>query len=160
MKEYGAELSLEEENDTFPVAESPADCFLTGKAASTEISLKNLNEEDRQKFQASMQKEWDSWTKFGALEILTRDQIENLPEDAQIIGTRWVHVDKNSKPRLLAKAMQKKTGKSDAQIKKEFPFQAKSRLVVQGCQENPTGIRSDSPTASLYCPSTSSAPSQ
>ena len=56
---------------------------------------------------------------------------------------------KNSKPRLLAKGMEKKTGKTDAQIKKEFPFQAKSRLVVQRCQENPTNIRSDSPTASL-----------
>ena len=130
LKEYGAELSSEEENDTFPVAESPADCFLTGRAASTEISLKNLNEEDRQKFQAYMQKEWDSWTKFGAVEI-----------------------DKNSKPRLLAKAMQKKTGKSDAQIKKEFPFQAKSRLVVHP-PAGQTALRLP------YCPSTSSAPLQ
>ncbi|CAE7041145.1 unnamed protein product [Symbiodinium sp. CCMP2592] len=31
----------------------------------------------------------------------------------------------------------------------EFPFEAKSRLVVQGCQEDPHDIRSDSPTASL-----------
>eukprot|EP00435_Cladocopium_sp_Y103_P062847 s520_g24.t1 len=45
--------------------------------------------------------------------------------------------------------MAKKTGKSEAQIKKEFPFQAKSRLVVQGHQEDPQAIRSDSPTASL-----------
>ena len=149
LKEYGAEQSSSEDNYDDMFNDTPAETFLTGKAASTEISLKNLNEEDREKFQASMQKEWDSWTKFGAVEVLTKEQIENLPDDVQIIGTRWIHVDKNSKPRLLAKAMQKKTGKTDAQIKKEFPFQAKSRLVVQGCQENPTGIRSDSPTASL-----------
>ena len=58
-----------------------------------------------------------------------------------------MHTDKNSKPRLMAKALQERTKKSDEQIKKEFPFQAKSRLVVQG--HHPQSIRTDSPTASL-----------
>ena len=128
----------------------PADAFLTGKAVKSEVSLKDLSPEDREKFWESMAKEWESWKKFGAVEILTQAHIDALPDDIQIVGTRWVHTDKNSKPRLLATYLSKKTGKSLAQIKKEFPFAAKSRLVVQGCQEsNPDEIRSDSPTASL-----------
>ena len=148
MPESEIDSEASEEESMLTQAQ-PADAFLTGKAASSEISLKNLGESDRQKFQDSMKREWDSWMKFGAVEVLTKDQIKDLPDDTQIVGTRWVHTDKNSKPRLLAKYLSKKTGKSDAQIKKEFPFQAKSRLVVQGCQEDPQAIRSDSPTASL-----------
>ena len=148
MPESEIDSEASEEESMLTQAQ-PADAFLTGKAASSEISLKNLDESDRQKFQDSMKREWDSWMKFGAVEVLTKGQIKDLPDDTQIVGTRWVHTDKNSKPRLLAKYLSKKTGKSDAQIKKEFPFQAKSRLVVQGCQEDPQAIRSDSPTASL-----------
>ena len=131
------------------VAASPAHAFLTGRAASTEVSLKTLNDEDRRKFDVSMEKEWNSWKQFGAVEILTPEQVQQLPDDTPIIGTRWVHTDKNKKPRLMAKACQKRTKKTDAQIQKEFPFQAKSRLVVQGHQEDPQSIRTDSPTASL-----------
>lgn len=128
----------------------PADALLTGnKAATSEISLKDLNPDDREKFQASMQKEWDSWTKFQAVEVLSPEQVQQLPDDTPIIGTRWVHADKNSKPRLMAKALQKRAKKTDDQIKREFPFQAKSRLVVQGHQEDRQAIRTDSPTASL-----------
>ncbi|CAE7726450.1 unnamed protein product, partial [Symbiodinium necroappetens] len=93
--------------------------------------------------------EWSSWMKFDAVQELTAEEIAQLPPDTKIIGTRWVHTDKNDKPRLLAKALAKRTGKTADQIKKEFPFEAKSRMVVQGCQENDNGIRSDSPTASL-----------
>ena len=98
-----------------------------------------------------MAKEWSSWQKFGAVEVLTPEQVKNLPADTQIIGTRWVHTDKNQKPRLLAsyQYLSKRTGKTMEQINREFPFEAKSRMVVQGCQENPQDIRSDSPTASL-----------
>lgn len=96
-----------------------------------------------------MQKERDSWKKFGAVEVLTKEQIADLPDDAQIVGTRWVHTDKNSKPRLMAKYLSKRAGKTESQIRKEIPFQTKSRLVVQGCQEDPQAIRPDSPTASL-----------
>ena len=65
------------------------------------------------------------------------------------------HIDKNQKKRLMSAALQG-TGKSQAQIQKEFPLEAKSRLVVQGHQETDTGIRSDSPTRpvillSIWC---------
>ena len=115
----------------------------------SEISLKDLSPEDRAKYDDSMAKEWSSWQKFNAVEILSPQQIEDLPEDAKIIGTRWVHTDKNQKKRLMSAALQGRTGKSQAQIQKEFPLEAKSRLVVQGHQETDTGIRSDSPTANL-----------
>ncbi|CAE7324408.1 Copia protein [Symbiodinium microadriaticum] len=140
--------SEEDDPNTLPT-ESPADVLLTGKAVKSEVKLKELSQGDREKFDASMAKEWASWQKFGAVEKLTDEQIKQLPPNTQIIGTRWVHTDKNAKPRLLATYLSKRTGKSKAQIEKEFPFEAKSRLVVQGCQENPQDIRSDSPTASL-----------
>ena len=41
----------------------------------------------------------------------------------------------------MAGAMKKKTGKTDEQIKREYPFEAKSRMVVIGCQERDAGIR-------------------
>ena len=125
------------------------DSYLTGAAVRTEVNIFELPPEDRLKFDAAMAKERASWQKFSAVEVLTEEQVEALPGDTKIIGTRWVHVDKNKKPRLLAAAMSKKTKKTKEQIQKEFPFEAKSRIVVQGHQEEETGIRSDSPTASL-----------
>ena len=125
------------------------EAFLTGKAVRSEIDLNDLSVEDRAKFDQSMEKEWNSFKKFSAVEILSESQIAALPQDAEIVNTRWVHTDKNQKPRLMAGAMRRRTGKSEAQIKKEYPFEAKSRMVVIGCQEKDTGIRSDSPTASL-----------
>ena len=83
------------------------------------------------------------------MEELSEDAIKQLPADTKIIGTRWVHTDKNSKPRLIVKHMARKTGKTLEQLEKEYPFEAKSRLVVQGCQEDDNNIRSDSPTCSL-----------
>ena len=53
----------------------------------SEISLKDLSPEDRAKYDDSMAKEWSSWQKFNAVEILSPQQIEDLPEDAKIIGT-------------------------------------------------------------------------
>jgi hypothetical protein len=35
-----------------------------------------------------MAKEWDSWQRFDTVEILTNEQIDKLPEDAEVIGTR------------------------------------------------------------------------
>ncbi len=148
-EEFASEDSTDDEQVLLAQQQEPPDIFLTGKAVRSEVNLKSLSPEDRAKFDASMAKEWASWMNFGAAEILTEQQIAELPDDAEIIGTRWVHTDKNKKPRLLAEAMKKKTGKSDAQIHKEFPFEAKSRMVVQGNQEVASEIRSDSPTASL-----------
>eukprot|EP00435_Cladocopium_sp_Y103_P058473 s1160_g20.t1 len=137
-------------DDSTGYAENPKlEAFLTGKAVRSEINLNDLSAEDRAKFDQSMEKEWNSFKKFSAVEVLTESQIAELPQDAEIVNTRWVHTDKNQKPRLMAGAMRRRTGKSEAQIKKEYPFEAKSRMVVIGCQEKDTGIRSDSPTASL-----------
>ena len=128
-----------------PIHES----FLTGKAVCSEISLKDLNAEERELFDVAMKKEWDSWMKFSAVEVLTPEQVEQLPGDTPIIGTRWVHVDKNKKVRMMASGISGKTKKTTEQISREYPLLAKSRIVVQGNQEEETGIRSDSPTASL-----------
>ncbi|CAE7610026.1 30S ribosomal protein S1, chloroplastic [Symbiodinium microadriaticum] len=138
------ESQEESENSEGEQLEAPADAFLTGKAVRSEIKLKDLNQEDRAKFDEAMAKEWSSWQKFGAVETLTPQQIAELPASTKIVGTRWVHTDKNQKPRLLAGHIAKKTGKSKSQLEKEYPFMPKSRLVVQGCQEE-----DDSPTASL-----------
>ena len=143
------EDSEESSSEQYMAHTSAGDVFLTGRAINSEVNLRDLSPEDRQKFDASMAKEWDSWQRFNAVEILSKEQIAKLPEDAEIIGTRWVHTDKNKKPRLMAEFLSKKTGKSKQQIAREFPFEAKSRMVVQGNQEDPTGIRTDSPTASL-----------
>ena len=135
------------------IEEMGHDAFLTGKAAARgEIDIYKLSESDRALFDASMAKEWASGQKFGAVEILTEQQVQDLPDDTPIVGTRWAHTDKNKRPRLLAAAMSKRTEKTPDQIKKEFPFEAKSRMVVQGHQEeghDGISIRTDSPTASL-----------
>ena len=125
------------------------EAMLTGRAVKSEVNLKDLSQADREKFDVSMAKEWASFQKFNAVEVLTEKQIKELPNDVEIVSMRWVHTDKNQKPRLLAMAMSKKAGKSKKQIEKDYPFEAKSRMVVQGNQENNAGIRSDSPTGSL-----------
>lgn len=125
------------------------EAMLTGRAVKSEVNLKDLSQIDREKFDVSTAKEWASFQKFNAVKVLTEKQIKELPNDVEIVSMRWVHTDKNQKPRLLAMAMSKKTGKSKKQIEKDYPFEAKSRMVVQGNQENNAGIRSDSPTGSL-----------
>ena len=150
VEEYELDTADEEEElENFMCMTSAIEVFLTGKAVRSEIKLKDLSPEDRQKFAQAMEKEWSSWMKFNAVEILTPDQVLALPSDVKVIGTRWVHTDKNQKQRLLALHLRTKTGKSAEQVKAEFPFSAKSRLVVQGHQEDDAGIRTDSPTASL-----------
>ena len=147
---YTSDSNEEVTEDEQAMNDDPADAFLTGKAArSTDIKLHNLSKEDREKFNASMAKEWASWQRFNAVELLTPKQVKELPEDVQIVGTKWVHTDKNDRPRLLAVFLSKRTGKTKEQIKKEFPFEAKSRMVVMGHLEEGNNIRSDSPTASL-----------
>ena len=127
----------------------PAEAFLTGRAVRSEINLKDLSPSDRKLFDQAMAKEWESWMKFNAVEVLTEEQVAALPQDAEVIGTRWVHTDKNKKTRMMLAATSKRTKKTQEQIDREHPLSAKSRIVVQGNQESDTGIRSDSPTASL-----------
>ena len=127
----------------------PAEAFLTGRAVRSEINLKDLNPSDRKLFDQAMAKEWESWMKFNAVEVLTEEHVSALPQDAEVIGTRWVHTDKNEKTRMMLAATSKRTKKTQEQIDREHPLSAKSRIVVQGNQESDAGIRSDSPTASL-----------
>ena len=106
------ETSTDVEVTEDPPAGPFEEAMLTGKAAvRSEINLAALSPEDRLKFDASMEKEWLSWQKFSAVEILTDEQIQALPDDCQVIGARWVHTDKNSKPRALAMALARKTGR-------------------------------------------------
>ena len=65
--------------------------------ARKEINLKTLHPPDRLLYDESMAKEWKSWLLFGA--VIVVDQ-KDVPKDAQIVTTRWVHTDKNA----LAKA--------------------------------------------------------
>ena len=108
-----------------------AEALLTGNArADKEVTLSELNEEDKEKFDAAMQKEWNSWLKFDSVEFI---EPKVVPPDAQTVGTRWVFTDKNRPRRLAGETVE---------------VQAKARLVVQGHQER-YEVRSDSPTASL-----------
>ena len=105
MVDSTEEFEPEENEDTEEedlLCAIPADVFLTGKAVRSEIKLKDLTHEQRQEYIQSMGKEWSSWEKFNAVEVLTPEQILNLPKDVKVIGTRWVHTDKNQKQRLLA----------------------------------------------------------
>ena len=126
-----AEESSEEEEEP---GGNPKLAYMTGRAVRSEINLKELSPENRRLFDASMQKEWSSWQKFQAVEELTEEEIAALPpetKDTKVVGARWVHTDKNSKPRLTAYHMAKKTGKTKEQVDKELPFEAKSRCVVR-----------------------------
>ena len=91
-----------------------------------------------EKWYASMAKEWGNWKLFDAAMQLSDEEIASLPKGTPIIGMRWVHTDKNRRLRV--------PGTATATL----PVLAKSRLVVQGCQEDSRNIRGDSPTASLF----------
>ena len=114
-----------------PIRES----LLVGRAANKEVKFSKLSPKEKVLFKASMAKEWKDWSNFKAIQELTRDELKSIGLDKpakpgrrppRVIGTRWVH-----------------TWKSTAK-----DWIAKSRLVVQGCQENSLDIRSDSPTRS------------
>ena len=112
-----------------------AEAFLTGRATRKEIQLQDLNKTDRALYDKAIEKEWNSWMHFDAVEKLTEDQKRLfLKSGGKAVGTRWVFTDKND----LLRANDPTLGIS-----------AKARLVVQGCQERSSNIRSDSPTASL-----------
>ena len=149
LKELLSESEADEFDSYILTDANPAEIFLTGRAVRSEINLKDLKPAERELFDQAMAKEWDSWMKFNAVEVLTEEQVAALPQDAEVIGTRWVHTDKNRKTRMMLAATSKKTKKTQEQIDREHPLAAKSRIVVQGNQECDTGIRSDSPTASL-----------
>ncbi|CAK0863333.1 unnamed protein product, partial [Prorocentrum cordatum] len=105
-------------NDTVEFA------YLTKGAVRSEIRLQDLAPEQRKEFDQAMAKEWRSWTEFQAVEVLSFSQAkELLDRGASPVGTRRVHTDKNAKKRNLK------------QTYDDIPLAAKSRLVVQGCQD-------------------------
>ena len=77
-----------------------------------------------------MKSEWGNWVGFEAAEPIDP---KDVPPGVKVIGTRWVHTDKNQRQR---------------QAGKKVPELAKSRIVVQGHQER-NEIRADAPTASV-----------
>jgi hypothetical protein len=60
--------------------------------------LKTLGSADRSLFDEAVAKEWKSWLLFGAMSVV--DQTD-VPSEAQVVTTRWVHTDKNA----IAKAV-------------------------------------------------------
>ncbi|CAK0854593.1 unnamed protein product [Prorocentrum cordatum] len=98
--------------------------YLTKGAVRSEIRLQDLAPEQKKEFDQAMAKEWRSWTEFQAVEVLSSNQAkELLDRGASPVGTRWVHTDKNAKKR------------NPKQTYDDIPLAAKSRLVVQGCQD-------------------------
>ena len=85
-----------------------------------------------------MAKEWDSWQRFDAVKILTNEQIDKLPEDAEVMGTR-----EQSAGLLFPVFLERSSAMSGGFLflpvwtvwTHEFPFEAKSRMAVQGKQE-------------------------
>ena len=73
------EDSEESSSEQYMAHTSAGDVFLTGRAINSEVNLRDLSPEDRQKFDASMAKEWDSWQRFNAVEILSKEQIAKHP---------------------------------------------------------------------------------
>eukprot|EP00959_Pyramimonas_sp_CCMP1952_P106472 2225980-Pyramimonas_sp.AAC.1 len=72
----------------------------------------------------AMKVEWSKWTEFGAYEKLPPRGLKELwrrNPGMRPVGTRWVLTGKG--PNLM-----------------------KARLVVQGCQEGESQIRTDAPT--------------
>ena len=49
--------------------------YVAGKAAKSEINLRQLDPSDRALFDVSMQKEWASWQGFQAVQELSEDEI-------------------------------------------------------------------------------------
>ena len=109
--------------------------FLTGRARTREFKYREMDKTTRDTFHKAMTQEWTSFQNFDALRPLTQEEIAYVKEhDITPTKMRWVLTDKNERLRVS---------------KPSLPLKAKARLVVRGDMEDPTGIRSDAPTASL-----------
>ena len=99
--------------------------FLTGRAARKEIHFASRSPENLRLLLGAMPREWKKWEEHKATLPLTQGELRMLKSrfpNLKIVGTRWVLTPK------------------------EPDF--KARLVVQGCQEDPSMMRTDSPTGS------------
>ena len=99
--------------------------FLTGRAARKEVYFTAESPENQRLLIAAMEREWKKWEEHKGTLPLTQGDLcmlkSRLP-NLKVVGTRWVLTPK------------------------EAHF--KARLVVQGCQEDPSMMRTDSPTSS------------
>ena len=112
------------------------EALLTGGSRMKEVRFNSLPAHHKKLFQESMAAEWRKWTEFSATRKLTEAELRMLglnqhvapgSRPKRVVGTRWVHTWK--------------LGPGGVWV-------AKSRLVVQGCQESSLEIRSDAPTGS------------
>ena len=97
--------------------------FLSGRAARKEVYFASESPENQRLLLAAMEREWKKWEEHKATLPLTQGELRMLKSrfpNLKIVGTRWVLTPK------------------------EPDF--KARLVVQGCQEDPSMMRTDSPT--------------
>ena len=109
--------------------------FLTGRAQMREFKYRSMDSHTREAFVTAMRAEWTSFMNFDAMRPLTKEETSYVTEnDITPVKMRWVLTDKNDRLRIA---------------KPSLPLKAKARLVVRGDLEDPTGIRSDAPTASL-----------
>ena len=101
-----------------------ADVLLTRRAANKEVQYDGLVKSQQERVDAAMVREWDKWNEFGVTKFLSKKQLNDIMKrnpDQKIVGTRWVFTEKTIQ------------GKPDY----------KTRLVVQGCQEDKGYIRND-----------------
>ena len=105
------------------------DCFNVSvpkaKQRRVEVSLRKLTQEDKDRFEVAMQKEWNSWIEN---KVISLCKARGIPYE-RIIRARWVLTWKKS---------------SDPDIKEKTP---KARLVLVGWQDPELGkVATDSPT--------------
>ena len=98
---------------------------LVGTARSKEMHWRDMTMQQQVECKKAMAAEWSKWTEFSATKALPAKEMNALIDrGAKPVGCRWVL-----------------TGKPDNSIK--------ARLVVQGCQERDTGLRTAAPTGSF-----------
>ena len=99
--------------------------ILTGRAARKEVHFASESPENQRLLLAALAREWKKWEEHKATLPLTQGELRMLKSrfpNILFVGTRWVLTPK------------------------EPDF--KARLAVQGCQEDPSMMRTDSSTSS------------
>ena len=102
--------------------------FLTGRAARKEVHFASVSPEKQRLLLGAMAREWKKWEEHKAALPLTQGELRMLKSRFPSLSQNCWH------PLVLTP--------------KEPDF--KTRLVVQGCQEDPSMMRTDSPTGSFF----------
>ena len=72
-----------------------AEALLTGDArADKEVTLSELNAKDKEKFDAAMQKEWNSWLKFDSVEFVEPKVVPPVPRRSAPAGCSQTRIDR------------------------------------------------------------------